>query len=178
MSVIDTEKFDKMEATTNYSVICGGRGREFILSLGPRADVVKTLKKFGKEHNIGVAKIHAFNRGSLYPTRLEIWTPDTTVHPTDREKSPTVFTESYAHISNPAMGLALNGIMFKHPKEDEHRVLAHVIVGASWDVPTIGGHLLEGSLCTGGIEVIVTEITGVEVAEERTGYSFFKPAKK
>jgi predicted DNA-binding protein with PD1-like motif len=76
------------------------------------------------------------------------------------------------------MGLALNGIMFKKPEEDEYRVLVHAIVGASWDVPTIGGHLLEGSLCTSGLELIVTEITGVEVTEERTGYSYFKEIKK
>ena len=39
----------------------------------------------------------------------------------------------------------------------------HYVIGGGWDVPTGGGHLVEGTMVKGVLAVFITEITGIEV---------------
>jgi predicted DNA-binding protein with PD1-like motif len=38
----------------------------------------------------------------------------------------------------------------------------HYTIGGAWDVPTIGGHLTEGTIVKGVVECFITEILGIE----------------
>ena len=43
------------------------------------------------------------------------------------------------------------------------RYRAYADCAHGWDVPTIGGHLLEGSIVKGVVECFITEILGIDV---------------
>ena len=164
------EKGFKEGSLEAYQVIEAKPGREFIFRLNAGADVLKSVKKFVQDHNIRIAKICAFNRGSLQPTRFEVWTPDTA--------NPSEFTEINTTIHNKAMVLSLSGII--HPKIKEGKevtdVKIHIVIGGSWDVPTMGGHLQEGSITTGTFEFFVTEMTGIDILPIKEGVSeWYKP---
>jgi predicted DNA-binding protein with PD1-like motif len=40
----------------------------------------------------------------------------------------------------------------------------HFVTGGAWNVPTMGGHLLEGSIVKGVCEVFITEILGIDLS--------------
>ena len=150
----------EMEATTptDYHVVEARRGREFILRLTTGADVWLATQKFAQDHNIRFAKIHAAFMGGLQPTRFLMWAPDT--------KDPQNWhNESESTIQNLSMILSMSGIIhprFKRGKEEPFPAI-HFVIGGAWDVPTTGGHLLEGSIVKGVCEVFITEILGIDV---------------
>lgn len=142
-----------------YHVVEAQRGREFIIRMTTGADVVVALQKFAQDHDIRFAKVHAVFMGGLQPTRYLIWAPDT--------KDPENWhNESPATVENLTMVLSMSGIIHPRPVTgggEEPFAAIHFVVGGGWDAPTVGGHLLEGSIVKGVVEVFITEILGIDV---------------
>jgi hypothetical protein len=42
----------------------------------------------------------------------------------------------------------------------------HYIVGAAWNAPITGGHLIQGTIAKGNLEVFITEILGIDSKHE------------
>jgi len=60
----------------------------------------------------------------------------------------------------------MSGIIHPRPKKgggEELFAAIHFVIGGAWDVPTLGGHLLEGTIVKGVCEVFITEILGIDV---------------
>ena len=153
------EKWEK-DATSSdeyHSVECK-RGREFILRLTTGADVYLALQKFALDHNIRFAKIHAAFMGGLEPTKFLMWAPDTS-------NPENWHNESTVTIQNLSMILSMSGII--HPRimkgKEEPFPAIHFVTGGAWDVPSIGGHLVEGTIVKGVLEIFITEILGIDV---------------
>ena len=142
-----------------YHVVEAQRGREFIIRMTTGADVFLALQKFAQEHNIRFAKIHTAFMGGLQPARFLVWTPDT--------KNPDNWhNESPMTVQNLSMVLSMSGIIHPRPVKgggEEPFPAIHFVTGGAWDVPTIGGHLLDGSIVKGVIEFFITEILGINV---------------
>jgi predicted DNA-binding protein with PD1-like motif len=146
------------ERPTDYHVVEARRGREFILRMTTGADVWLAAQKFAVDHAIRFAKLHAAFMGGLRPARFLLWSPDT--------RNPDNWhNESAATIQNLSMILSMGGII--HPRfvrgREEPFPAIHFVIGGAWDVPTMGGHLLEGSLVKGVCQLFVTEISGIDV---------------
>lgn len=147
------------ESIEEYHAVACQRGREFILRLNTGADVCLAIQKFAKDHDIRFAKIHAAVMGGLQPVRYSMWVPDV-------RNPENWFCESIATVHNLSMILALSGII--HPRvgkdgKEESFPAIHFVTGGGWDVPTCGGHMNEGTLVKGNLEVFITEITGIDV---------------
>jgi len=143
---------------TEYHVVEARRGREFILRLTTGADVYLAIQQFAKDHGIRFAKIHAAFMGGLQPARFLMWAPDTS-------DPGNWHNESAATIQNQSMILSMSGVI--HPRimkgQEEPFPAIHFVTGGAWDVPTIGGHLEEGTVVKGVLEVFITEILGIDV---------------
>lgn len=142
-----------------YHVVEGRRGREFILRLTTGSDVFVALQQFAKDHDVRFAKIHAAFMGGLQPARFLIWAPDTADRDNWHNEEPRV-------VHNLTMVLSMSGIIHPRPVKgggDEPFPAIHFVVGGAWDAPTVGGHLVEGSIVKGVLEIFITEITGIEV---------------
>ena len=135
------------------------RGREFIIRLTTGADVFHALQKFAQDHDIRFAKIHAAFMGGLQPARFLVWTPDT--------KTPDNWhNETAMTIQNLSMVLSMSGIIHPRPVKgggEEPFPAIHFVTGGAWNVSAIGGHLLDGSIVKGVVEVFITEILGIDV---------------
>jgi predicted DNA-binding protein with PD1-like motif len=141
-----------------HSVACT-RGREFILRLTTGADAFKAIQNFAKVNKIRYAKIHTSFMGGFAPARFLIWSPDT-ANPDNWH------CETVMEIQNLSMLLSCSGIIHPRPAADggeEPFPAIHFVIGGAWNVPTIGGHLYEGSIVKGAFEVFITEIEGIEV---------------
>jgi predicted DNA-binding protein with PD1-like motif len=142
----------------DYHYVEGQRGREFILRLTTGADVWLAIQKFAQDKNIRFAKIHSVFMGGLKPARFLVWAPDT--------RNPNNWhNESEATVQNLSMVLAMGGVVhprFKNGVEEPFPAI-HFVIGGAWDVPTTGGHMLEGSIVRGVVEVFFTEILGIDV---------------
>ena len=134
------------------------RGREFILRLTTGADIVKALEKFAIDNEIRFAKIHAAFMGGLEPARFLVWAPDT-------EDPENWHNEEPMEIQNLSMLLSMSGIIHPRPTDEGEKPCPaiHFVIGGGWNVPTDGGHLLEGSIVKGVVELFVTEIEGIDV---------------
>lgn len=69
-------------------------------------------------------------------------------------------------VHNLTMVLSMSGMIHPRPLADggdEPFPGIHFVTGGAWDPPTTGGHLLEGSIVKGVLEVFITEIVGLEV---------------
>jgi predicted DNA-binding protein with PD1-like motif len=144
---------------SEYHVVKVRRGREFILRLTTGADVVLAIQKFAQDHKIRFAKIHAAFMGGLQPARFLIWAPDT--------KDPTNWhNESPATVQNLSMILAMGGMISVRQENGRDLPFApiHFVTGGAWNVSTMGGHLLEGSIVKGVCEVFITEILGIDLS--------------
>ena len=142
-----------------YHVVEVKRGREYILRLTTGSDVFLALQQFAKDHDIRFAKIHAAFMGGLQPTRFLVWAPDTQDPDNWHNEEPRV-------VHNLTMVLSMSGIIHPRPAKgggDEPFPAIHFVVGGAWDAPTAGGHLLQGSIVKGVLEIFITEITGIEV---------------
>ncbi len=144
---------------TDYHIVEARRGREFILRLTTGADVCLAVQKFAQDRNIRFAKIRAAFMGGLQPTRYLMWTPDT--------RDPQNWhNESPATVKNLSMVLSMSGMIHPRPAKGGGKELfaaIHFVIGGGWDVPTVGGHLLRGSIVKGVVEVFITEILGIDV---------------
>lgn len=151
----------EMDASTPeaYHVVECSRGREFILRLTTGADVFQAVQQFARDKNIRFAKIHAAFMGGLEPARFLVWAPDT------RDPS-NWHNESEMTLQNLSMVLAMGGII--HPRMvkgggEEPFPAIHFVTGGAWNAPTIGGHLVEGTIVKGVVEMFITEILGIDV---------------
>ena len=149
------------DATTKdeYHSVEAKRGREFIIRMTTGADVYLGIQKFAKDKNIRFAKIHAMFMGGLQPVRFLMWTPDT-------KNVGNWHNESEATVDNLSMLLSMSGMIHPRPAKEvgeEPFPAIHFVTGGAWDVPSIGGHLLEGSIVKGVVEFFITEILGIEV---------------
>lgn len=156
-------KKDKWEMDSvqpdEYHIVEAKRGREFILRLTTGADVFLALQKFAKDEKIRFAKIHAAFMGGFQPARFLVWSPDT--------RDPNNWhNESPVTIQNLSMLLSLGGIIHPRPVKgggEEPFPAIHFVIGGAWNVPTIGGHMLDGTIVKGVVEVFITEILGIDV---------------
>ena len=144
---------------TEYHVVECQRGREFILRLTTGADVFLALQQFAQDRDIRFAKIHAAFMGGLQPCKFLVWAPDT--------KNPDNWhNEEAMTIRNLSMVLSMSGIIHTRPVKgggEEPFPAIHFVIGGAWNVPTVGGHLLDGSIVKGVVEVFITEILGIDV---------------
>ena len=139
-----------------HSVECT-RGREFIIRLTTGADVYKALQQFAKDKGIRFGKIHAAFMGGFSPAQMLMWSPDT--------RDPENWhNESVASFSNLSMLVSMSGMIHTRivDGKSEPFPAIHYVIGGAWDVPTVGGHLVEGSIVKGVVEVFITEILGIE----------------
>jgi predicted DNA-binding protein with PD1-like motif len=139
-----------------YHAVKARRGREFILRLTTGADVWLAVQRFAIENGIEFAQIHTAFMGGLEPAKFLVWAPDT--------KNPSNWhNESPMTIDNLSMILSMQGIIHTRVKDGNKEPFPaiHFVTGGAWNVPTIGGHLLEGSIVKGACEFFVTELLGL-----------------
>ena len=135
------------------------RGREFILRLTTGSDVFLALQQFARDRDIRFAKIHAAFMGGLQPARFLVWAPDTRDPDNWHNEEPRT-------LHNLSMILAMSGIIHPRPVQgggEEPFPPIHFVTGGARDAPTVGGHLDEGSIVKGVLEIFITEINGIDV---------------
>jgi len=139
-----------------HSVECR-RGREFILRMTTGADVYTAIQRFAKDEGIRFGKIHAAFMGGFSPAKMYMWCPD----PHDPSNW---HNESAASFENLSMLISMSGMIHTRlvDGEPEPFPAIHYVIGGAWDVPTVGGHLAEGTTVKGVVEVFITEILGIE----------------
>jgi predicted DNA-binding protein with PD1-like motif len=133
------------------------RGREFIIRLTTGADVYKAIQQFAKDKKIRFGKIHAAFMGGFQPAKMYFWTPD--------NKDPNNWhSETAATFNNLSMLVSMSGMIHTRimKGKPEPFPAIHYCIGGAWDVPTVGGHLTEGTIVKGVVEVFITEILGIE----------------
>jgi predicted DNA-binding protein with PD1-like motif len=145
------------ESPTDYHNVQYRPGREFILRLNTGADVWLAIQRFAIENQVQFAKLHSAFMGGLQPARFLVWTPDT-------QDPSNWHHESEMEICNLSMILALGGMIHlrKRDGKEEPFPAIHFVAGGAWNVPTLGGHLLPGSIVKGAFELFVTEVNGIE----------------
>jgi len=133
-------------------------GREHILRMTTGVDLWLAIQQFAIDNKIRFARIHSAFMGGLQPARFLVWAPDS-------KDADNWHHEAPMEIQNLSMILALGGII--HVREvggkEEPFPAIHFVTGGAWDVPTIGGHVLEGSIVKGVFELFITEIEGIDV---------------
>lgn len=146
-----------MEARQYDAVKCK-RGREWILRISTGQDVYDAFQQFAIDNDIKFARIHSAFMGGFKPAKMLIWTPDT--------RDPKNWhNESEMVVHNLTMLLSMGGFIHLRKNdagETEPFPAIHYIVGAAWDAPVAGGHLVQGTIAMGYLEVFVTEILGIE----------------
>jgi predicted DNA-binding protein with PD1-like motif len=146
------------EAPVDYHCVETRRGREFVLRMTTGADVWLATQQFARDNGIRFAKLHAAFMGGFQPARFLVWSPDT--------RDPANWHhESEAVVQNLSMVLALGGVIHPRPRNgvDEPFPAIHFVIGGAWDVPTIGGHLVEGTIVKGVCQFFVTELLDLDV---------------
>jgi len=152
----DTWEREAAHPAEYHSVECR-RGREYIVRMTTGADVYKAIQRFAKDEGIRFGKIHAAFMGGFSPAKMYMWCPD----PHDPSNW---HNESAASFENLSMLVAMSGMIHTRlvDGEPEPFPAIHYVIGGAWDVPTVGGHLAEGTTVKGVVEVFVTEILGIE----------------
>ncbi|HHR85876.1 hypothetical protein DRJ24_06335 [Candidatus Acetothermia bacterium] len=146
------------QSLTEYHAVQYKPGREYILRMTTGADVWLAIQQFAIDNSIRFAKIHAAFMGGLQPARFLVWAPDTS-DPSNWHH------EEAMEIANLSMILAIGGIIHVRQLDgrEEPFPAIHFVIGGAWNVPTIGGHLLPGSIVRGAFEFFVTELKGIDV---------------
>jgi predicted DNA-binding protein with PD1-like motif len=142
---------------TEYHYVECRRGREFIVRLTTGADVFYAIQQFAKDQKIKFGKIHAAFMGGFSPAKMYMWSPDTN----DPENW---HNESKATFTNLSMLVSMSGMIHTRMVDGKPEPFPaiHYVIGGAWDVPTVGGHLAEGTIVKGVVEVFITEILGIE----------------
>jgi predicted DNA-binding protein with PD1-like motif len=161
------EWWQEEKPADGYLSVEAQRGREYILRIVTDQDLVKTIKTFAKNNKIKIAKVHAAFMGGLKPARYMIWAPDT------RDKDNWAHEEG-ANLDNLSMLLSMSGIIQRSSLDDEPVVKMHFVTGGGWDCPTVGGHMMEGSIVKGICCVYITEMLGLELLERAGVEDWFK----
>ena len=146
-------------STKDYHMVEATRGREFIVRMMSGADPLEALAEFAKENNVRFGKVHACFMGGFQPCKYFVWIPDY-ADPDNWHR------EGVAVNTNLTMLTAIGGMIGQRPVRGsdatEPFVAMHFVAGAGWDAPTITGHLVEGTLVKGCMQVFVTELLDVE----------------
>jgi predicted DNA-binding protein with PD1-like motif len=142
----------------DYHSVKARPGREYILRLTTGADVWLAVQRFAIDRRIRFARIHTAFMGGLQPARFLVWAPDT-------NDPGNWHHEEAVTIDNLSMILALGGIVHVREVDGEEEPFPaiHFVAGGAWNVTTIGGHLLEGSIVRGAFEMFITELEGIDV---------------
>jgi predicted DNA-binding protein with PD1-like motif len=143
-----------------YNFVQPQRGREFILRVTTGADAFLAVQQFAWDQKIRFAKLHAAFMGGFQPCRFAVWSPD--------NRNPANWhNESVMTVHNLSMILALGGVIHPRPVKggtgEEVFPAIHFVIGGGWDVPTVGGHLLEGSIVKGALEFFITEMDNIDI---------------
>ena len=141
-----------------YKAVPCTRGREWIFRVSTGQDVFDAFMHFAKDNNVEFARIHSAFMGGFEPARMLIWTPDTT----DPENW---HHETTMDVQNLTMLLSMSGFIHIRKTESGEREAfpaIHYIVGAAWNAPICGGHLVPGTIAKGNLEVFITEILDIE----------------
>lgn len=164
MSESDKQKLPQwqLDATKpdEYHAVQVTRGREFMLRMNTGADPVLAIQKFAKDNGIRFGKVHAAYMGGFKPCKYLIWAPDT-AHPGNWHH------EEIAEVQNLSMLTSIGGMIGERPRRDgdgvEPFVALHFVAGAGWNVPTFTGHMVEGTIVSGCMQVFITELLDLEV---------------
>jgi predicted DNA-binding protein with PD1-like motif len=72
--------------------------------------------------------------------------------------------ERTVQVDNLSMLLSMSGMIHTRLENGKPTPFPaiHCVIGGGWNVPTVGGHLVEGSIVKGVVEVFITEIVGIE----------------
>lgn len=146
------------QSPTEYHDVQYKSGREHILRMTTGADVWLAIQQFAVDNSIRFARIHSAFMGGLQPARFLVWAPNTSDPNNWHHEEPM-------EIQNLSMILAMGGIIHvrRVDEREEPFPAIHFVAGGAWNAPTIGGHLLEGSIVRGAFEVFVTELDGIDV---------------
>jgi predicted DNA-binding protein with PD1-like motif len=146
------------QSPTEYHAVRVEAGRQFILRLTTGADLWLAVQRFAVDHDIRFAKIHAAFMGGLRPARFLVWAPDA-------GNPDNWHHEQAMEIQNLSMILSVGG--FIHLRQfdgaEEPFPAIHFVTGGAWNVPTVGGHLLQGSIVKGVFQVFIEEVEGIDV---------------
>ena len=98
--------------------------------------------------------------GGFQPCKYYVWIPD--------YKDPDNWhREGVAVNTNLTMLTSIGGMIGERPvpgtDKTEPFVAMHFVAGGGWDAPTITGHLVEGTLVKGCMQVFITELLDVDV---------------
>ena len=142
---------------TEYHCVEARRGREFIIRMTTGTDIYKALQQFAKDKKINFGKIHAAFMGGFSPAKMYMWTPD------NRDLTKW-HNETAASFENLSMLISMSGMIHTRIADGKPEPFPaiHYCIGGAWDIPTVGGHLTEGTIVKGVVEVFVTEILGIE----------------
>ncbi|MDR1731543.1 MAG: DNA-binding protein [Synergistaceae bacterium] len=148
------------------------RGREFIVRMTTGADPVLAIENFAKEQHIRFGKVHATFMDAFQPCKYFIWAPD-------YNDPDNWHREAVCVNHNLSMLGAIGGMIGQRPTKsggEEPFVAMHFVAGGAWDTVTFSGHMVEGTVIKGCMQVFVTELLDIEalppvdVFEE--GYTF------
>ena len=154
--MVDSWRVPAVEPT-DYHKVEVREGRKFIVRLNTGADVNLALEKFARDHEIMFARVHCSFQGGFQPARVLFWTPDS--------KDPEKWDgETAAVVHNLCMGLQMSGVIRPriYKGEDEPSAAIHFTIGGGWDVPTVGGHLDDGTIVKGVCSMFITELLGIK----------------
>lgn len=145
------------EKPTDYHKVEVREGRKFIIRLNTGADVNLALAKFAEDHDIMYARIHCSFQAGYQPARVMFWTPNT-VNP---EKWDGETTATFNQLS---MGMQMSGVIRPRIYKGKAKPSAaiHFTIGGGWDMPTVGGHLADGTIVKGVVSVFITELLGIK----------------
>ncbi len=163
--ITDKDKYDlpawQKDAShpAEYHCCEASRGREFIVRMMSGADPVLAIENFARENNIRFGKVHATFMGAFKPCKYFVWAPDT-LHPDNWHN------ECVAVNHNLSMLASIGGMIGQRPAKDggeEPFVAMHFVAGGGWDCPTFSGHMVEGTVVSGCMQVFITELLDIEV---------------
>ncbi len=141
-----------------YKLVEWKRGREWIFRVPTGEDAYLAIQQFAKDYDIKFAIIHSAFMGGFEPAKFMVWAPDS------RDASNWHY-EALATVHNQSMLLSMSGIIHLRRAADggyEPFPAIHFVIGGGWDVPTVGGHLKEGTIVKGNMTFCVTEVLGID----------------
>ena len=148
------------KVTPFYKSVEARRGREWILRISTGQDVYDGIQQFAIDHDIKFAQVHTAFMGGFSPAKYMVWAPDA------RDPENWHY-EDCVEVQNLTMILSMSGFIHLRNKADgsgyEPFPAVHYIVGAAWNAPVGGGHLVHGTIAKGNLEVFTTELLGIDV---------------
>jgi predicted DNA-binding protein with PD1-like motif len=144
-----------MSALDNIRTAKGQLGRVVVMRLAPNCDLMKSLKETAEKENIRSGVILS-GAGSLKQATIR------NVRSFPEEFPITDQNRIYTPKNEPLELLSLSGIISR--KDGEVHLHCHIAISSGLDDgKAYGGHLIEGCIVFSTCEVIIAEITGLEM---------------